>query len=167
MTAPASVDVNTPSRIATLEADETATILDRFDEHTAWELGTAIRERGLTHNAPIMIDVRRPGGAIMFRSVLPGATANHEDWIRRKVATVARFEESSALVGARLEADGHEPDTIPWLPTRDYALAGGGFPLRVAGAGMVAIASVSGLSAEEDHQLIVDALCELTRPTAA
>ncbi|WP_194398681.1 heme-degrading domain-containing protein [Microbacterium atlanticum] len=145
-------------RVAELEADEAEAVFARFDESIAWRIGCEIQARAAEHEYPIMIDVRRPWGVVLFRAALRGSTANHEDWIRRKVATVVRFEESSALVGARIAAAGGEPDSVPWLPVDAYVLAGGAVPVRVRGGGVEAVVTVSGLSAEEDHALVVDAL---------
>ena len=39
-----------------------------------------------------------------------------------------------------------------------YTLAGGAVPIRVAGAGVVAVATVSGLSSQDDHALVVEGL---------
>lgn len=44
----------------------------------------------------------------------------------------------------------------------EYVLSGGGFPIRVRGVeGPVAVATVSGLFMEHDHQVIVEAIEEL------
>ena len=39
-------------------------------------------------------------------------------------------------------------------------MSGGAFPIRVAGAGVVAVITVSGLASDDDHQLVVDAITE-------
>lgn len=46
------------------------------------------------------------------------------------------------------------------LDVADYALAGGGFPINVAGAGVIGTAIVSGLPQREDHNLVVRAIVE-------
>lgn len=42
----------------------------------------------------------------------------------------------------------------------DFVIAGGGFPLRVNGAGIIGSITVSGLPQREDHNVIVAALCD-------
>ena len=40
----------------------------------------------------------------------------------------------------------------------DCVLAGGGFPLKIAGVGCVGAVTVSGLTQREDHEVVVAAL---------
>jgi len=47
------------------------------------------------------------------------------------------------------------------LPLADYATHGGSFPISVAGAGVVGSVTVSGLPQRADHELVVEALCDL------
>ena len=102
------------------------------------------------------IDIRRPG-LILFRAALPGITPDQDTWIARKAAVVLRMEASSALVDARLSAMGVNPVAAGWLGA-EYAVTGGSFPIRVRGAGVVAAATASGLSSQEDHDLIVEGI---------
>ena len=99
------------------------------------------------------IDIRRPG-LILFRAALPGITPDQDSWIARKAALVLRMESSSALVDARLSAAQVDAAAIGWLGP-DYAIAGGSFPVRVRGVGVVAAVTVSGLSSQDDHDLTV------------
>jgi uncharacterized protein (UPF0303 family) len=147
-----------PRSASQLEMDEAASNFASFDAGDAWELGGEIHQRAMSGRLPILIDIRRPSGLVLFHAALEGATTDHEDWIRRKFATVLRFETSSALVAARLAREGTDTRSIPWLSERDYAIAGGGFPIHVDGTGLVAVVCVSGLSADHDHNLIVDSI---------
>jgi uncharacterized protein (UPF0303 family) len=47
------------------------------------------------------------------------------------------------------------------LPIFDYASHGGSFPLAVESAGVVGSVTVSGLPQRADHELVVEALCNL------
>ena len=42
----------------------------------------------------------------------------------------------------------------------DYVIAGGGFPIRVPGAGIIGALTISGLPGRDDHRVAVDALCD-------
>jgi uncharacterized protein (UPF0303 family) len=44
------------------------------------------------------------------------------------------------------------------LKVKDFALHGGGLPVRVRGIGVVAAIAISGLQSQEDHDMIVTTL---------
>jgi uncharacterized protein (UPF0303 family) len=138
----------------TLVQQEKSLVFDSFDHEDAWRLGCALRDRAAHERLPVAIDVRRPTGVILFHASLPGATADQEEWVRRKSAVVFRFDSSSAAAAERFG----QP---PWLDPALYAVTGGSVPIRVKGAGVVAAVTVSGLKSEEDHDLAVQALTDL------
>ena len=142
--------------IATLERQEQELVFDSFDHADAWRLGTRITAIAQQAGHPVGIDIRRPG-LVLFRAALAGITPDQESWIVRKAAVVLRMEASSALVDARLSAAGVDPAAVGWLGA-DYAVTGGAFPIRVRGVGVVAAATASGLSSQEDHDLIVEGI---------
>ena len=149
--------MTTQDRVSELAEHETRFVLDSFDHQAAWRLGTLMVERGLRENAPIIIDIRRPS-MVLFRSALAGTTAENEAWLERKARTALRFETSTALLAARFAAQGVDPRTAEWFDTERFAAAGGSFPLRVRGVGVVAAVTVSGLTSDEDHDFIIGSL---------
>ena len=142
--------------ITTLEQQERDLVFASFDHTDAWRLGSRITTIARDAGHPVGIDIRRPG-LILFRAALPGITPDQETWIARKAAVVLRMEASSALVDARLSAAAIDPVATGWLDT-GYAVTGGSFPIRVRGVGVVAAATASGLSSQDDHDLIVDGI---------
>ncbi|MFJ9558636.1 heme-degrading domain-containing protein [Streptomyces fuscichromogenes] len=142
--------------ITALEQQEKELVFDSFDHTDAWRLGnriTAIAERA---GHAVGIDIRRPG-LILFRAALPGITPDQDTWIARKAAVVLRMEASSALVDARWSAMGVDSAGGGWLGA-DYAVTGGSFPVRVRDVGVVAAVTASGLSSQEDHDLVVEGI---------
>ncbi|MGO4857107.1 heme-degrading domain-containing protein [Arthrobacter sp. 2MCAF14] len=150
------------AHIAALEAldalkrQEEELIFTSFDHGDAWRLGSLLTSMAQDAGHAIGIDIRRPG-LILFRAALPGITPDQESWIARKSALVLRMETSSALVEARLSSAGIDPVASGWLGA-DYAVTGGSFPVRVRGVGVVAAVTASGLSSQEDHDLIVEGI---------
>lgn len=145
--------------IELIKRQEAALVFDRFDEAVAFEVGSAIRQRGLADNMPIVIDIRtfdRP----LFYAALPGSNASNPDWVRRKVNVVKRFLRSTY----RLVLEQERPDRTfkvgEGLDIADYVLAGGGFPVTVKNAGVIGVIAVSGLPERQDHGVIVDVLCD-------
>jgi uncharacterized protein (UPF0303 family) len=145
-----------PDLITTLERQEQELLFDSFDHQDAWRLGSRITKIAQEAGHPVGIDIRRPG-LVLFRAALPGITPDQESWIVRKSAVVLRMEASSALVDARLSAAGVDPAATGWLGP-EYAVTGGSFPIRVRGVGVVAAATASGLSSQQDHDLIVEGI---------
>lgn len=81
-------------------------------------------------------------------------------WAQRKSAVALRFQQSSLVVGLRLAQKG-ETLTDHGLDLAAYADHGGAVPIRVAGVGVVAVATVSGLPSRDDHAMVVTALKRL------
>ncbi|PYH45019.1 DUF967 domain protein [Aspergillus saccharolyticus JOP 1030-1] len=107
----------------------------------------------------------------------PGTIPDNEVWVRRKRNTVLRWGVSSWLMRNKLlsslsdlKKDGVEAAFVQKYALRssnggavadDYAIHGGGFPVRVRGVdGVVGVIVVSGLKQEDDHQVIVDVVRE-------
>lgn len=144
--------------IETIKRQEATLVFERFDEAVAFEIGSAIRERALKQDMPIIVEIRtfdRP----LFYAAMPGSNASNPDWARRKINVVKRYLRSTY----RLVLEQQRPDRTfkvgEGLDVSDYVLAGGGFPVTVKGAGVIGVIAVSGLPEREDHNVVVDALC--------
>jgi uncharacterized protein (UPF0303 family) len=138
-----------------LERQERELVLTRFDNQDAWRLGSLLVS--LAAGKPVAIDIRR-GTQQLFHAALPGAVADNDRWIERKVRVVERFGASSFLVGRRLAGKGQELNAAMGVDPADYAAHGGAFPIRIVEVGIVAVVTVSGLPQAEDHALVVAAL---------
>ena len=151
--------------IAALILQESTLTLPGFTPDTAWQLGTTIRDLALTRGLSLVVDVRRFGSPHqqLFYTALEGTTPDNVEWVRRKNNVVARFHRSSYAVGLKLRAKNETLATQQGLPLADYAVNGGAFPLAVPGAGVIGSATVSGLPERDDHELVVEALCDLLR----
>ncbi len=142
--------------IATLEDHERRLVLTRFTEATAVDLGLALVELARAGQLPVVIDIRTPDRTL-FHAAMPGATPLNTLWARRKSNATLMWHASSLLIGARMAGKG-DTVAVHGLPEADHAVHGGSFPIRVAGVGVVAAVTVSGLPSVEDHALVVRAL---------
>jgi uncharacterized protein (UPF0303 family) len=133
-------------------------VFPRFDEETAWDLGSGLRMLAVEMGLAVVIDVRRFGQPL-FYSALEGTTPDNVEWVRRKNNVVARFHRSSYAVGLKLKLKNETLQDQCGLPLIDYATHGGAFPITVSGAGVVGSVTVSGLPQRADHELVVEALC--------
>ena len=142
--------------ITALEIEARTLVLPTFGEADALALGQALVAAGLARNLPIVINIRGPNRTY-FHAALPGSSPLNDLWAQRKSSTALMFHSASYLVGQRnlakgaaLSSHGLDPD--------NYADHGGAVPVVVAGVGLVAVATVSGLPSAEDHALVVAAL---------
>ena len=129
----------------------------RFNETTAWQLGTQMVEYAMRENLPITIDIAH-GQQQLFHYSMPGTAADNDEWVKRKVRLVNRFGHSSFYMGQMLK---HKSKTIEQsylIPESEFAAHGGCFPIIVKGTGMVGTITVSGLQQEEDHKLVVESI---------
>ena len=137
--------------IAEFDAEAARLILPRFNEDAALRLGQILID--LAKGLPVVINIRN-AQRTFFHAALPGAQANNDNWARRKSNTALMMGRASMAVGLKnaarattLARDG--------LAEADYADHGGAVPILVAGVGMVAVATVSGLPQEDDHRLVI------------
>ena len=129
----------------------------RFNESTAWQLGTQMVERAMRENLPITINITR-GEQQLFHFSMPGTSADNDEWVKRKVRLVNRFGHSSFYMGQALKHKGKTIEQSYLISESEFAAHGGCFPIIVKGTGMVGTITVSGLPQEEDHTLVVESI---------
>ncbi|EPQ29097.1 uncharacterized protein PFL1_03386 [Pseudozyma flocculosa PF-1] len=155
------------AQIAELTDQEARLRLPTFDFDAAFGIGSAIRsaflqahETGCASGVEgIVISIQLFSGHTLFSAAVghaPSIGPDNWGWIQRKVNTVRRFGKSSFLVGRTLLAKGRDLDYLG----PEYAAHGGAFPIHIRGntTGAIGAIAVSGLSQEEDHRLVVDAI---------
>lgn len=145
--------------VVDLEAEAARLVFARFTDDTALRLGLILVELAKAEKLPVVINIRTPNRTL-FHASLPGSAPLNDLWALRKSNTALRFHESSLLVGTRNRAKGETLEKHG-LSLTDHADHGGAVPIRVKGAGMVAVATVSGLPQVEDHKLVVRAITTL------
>lgn len=148
--------------IEVIKEQEKALVFPSFDEATAFEVGTALRNRALKEGFGIVAEVKT-WNRLLFYMALPGTNGDHMNWVRRKANLVQLRMVSSYRV--HLEDGGNELPIAPvqGLDNQDYVYRGGSFPVTVKGAGVIGAVTVSGLHERDDHQLAVDAICEVLK----
>jgi uncharacterized protein (UPF0303 family) len=131
----------------------------KFNEVTAWQLGSQMVERAMRDNLPITIDITR-GQQQLFHYSMPGTAADNDEWVKRKVRLVNRFGHSSFYMGQSLKHKGKTIEQSYLISESEFAAHGGCFPILIKGTGMVGTITVSGLPQEEDHKLVVESISE-------
>ena len=129
----------------------------KFNETTAWQIGSQLVERATSNNLPVTIDITR-GDHQLFHASLHGTSPDNDEWVKRKVRLVYRFQHSSFYMGQLLKSKGRRIEEAYLLPESEYGPHGGCFPIILKDTGMIGTITVSGLSQEEDHKLVVQAI---------
>ena len=129
----------------------------KFNEETAWHIGSQLVERSVNERLSVTIDITRCDHQL-FHVSMPGTSVDNDEWIKRKTCLVYRFGHSSFYMGQLLKSKGKSIEEAYLLSERDYAPHGGCFPVIVKDTGMVGTITVSGLPQEEDHKLVVQAI---------
>ncbi|HTN63582.1 MAG TPA: heme-degrading domain-containing protein [Devosia sp.] len=144
--------------IALIKRQELELVLPAFDEHVAFALGSAIYGRAKGESLSLVVDIRSWDRQLFFAAT-PGTSADNTEWVRRKINTVRRFQKASYRLVVERGGDAVFSEVVN-APATDYVIAGGGFPLRVANAGIIGCLAISGLPGRRDHGVAVDALCD-------
>jgi uncharacterized protein (UPF0303 family) len=133
----------------------------QFAHDQALAIGQEALRIAEAQDLPVVIDVRR-GHHVVFHAARAGTTAEHDDWVRRKVNTAVRHEIPSYEFLLRQRQSGRVPD---WLDPTEFAVAGGAVPVLMSG-NVVGTVTVSGIvtSPEGDHDLAMAALISVLAP---
>lgn len=129
----------------------------KFNEDTAWELGSQLVEEARSKNLPVTVDITR-GTHQLFHASLRGTSPDNDEWVKRKVRLVYRFGHSSFYMGQMLKSKGKTIEQSYLVSESEYAPHGGCFPIIVKDIGIVGTVTVSGLPQEDDHKLVVETL---------
>jgi uncharacterized protein (UPF0303 family) len=131
----------------------------KFNEITAWKIGSYFVEKCVRDGLAVTIDIMR-GEHQVFHASLPGTSSDNDEWVKRKVRLVYRFGHSSFYMGQFLKSLGKRIEEVYLLSESLYAPHGGCFPIIVKGTGVIGTITVSGLPQEEDHKLAVQTIRE-------
>lgn len=142
---------------ADVAAQEAELVLPSLSEDDALDLGALLVARARERALPVAIEVRR-ASRVLFRAALPGTSPDNDSWLERKARVVERYGRSTLQVRLSYEERGTTFEAATGLPLSEYAAHGGGFPLAVAGTGVVGFVGVSGLPQREDHAFLVEVL---------
>jgi uncharacterized protein (UPF0303 family) len=134
----------------------------KFDSQTAWRIGSQLVAIARTRGLGIVVDINRCGQQL-FHWAADGTTVDNDRWVERKARTVARFGHSSYYMGRRLAAQGVTAAAKYFVSEGEYCFHGGAFPIILKGTGVIGSVVVSGLKQEDDHDLVVQALCAVLR----
>ena len=126
--------------------------------------GTQIRNRlRAISSKPAVVNISLANtNQLLFHACShPGTAPDNDIWVARKRATVLRWGCSTYYMHTKYEGDEQKfaDKFVLGVKAGDYAIHGGGVPIKVEGVeGVVAVVVVSGLKQEEDHMAAVEAM---------
>lgn len=147
------------ARLSELLAEEEALQFTEFGSGTALAVGMAILERARREGKAVTIDVTRNGHQL-FHYAFDGTSPDNDQWVLGKNRVVNRFGRSSLYIGTLLKNLGKTIREKYYLDPAEYRAHGGAFPVRVRNVGVVGTITVSGLTQEEDHEMVTSAVRE-------
>ncbi len=133
-----------------------------FNNEDAWELGSLMVSEAARNRLPVAISIRLNNGYTVFQYGFKGTSFNDEQWMTRKQNTVRTMEMSSLRLYMLLKKNGETLEDRG-LNGKDYVAGGGGFPIRVAGVGVIGSVIVSGLDHMADHEFAVACISQYLR----
>jgi len=123
-----------------------------FTADTALEIGLKLVERARKEERAIAISIIR-NGFTLFAHNMEGTSPDNDLWIAGKNYLVNRFLKSSLFMAKKIRAGQTRQDDRIGI-----YVAGGAFPLKVKGVGVVGTITVSGLHEDDDHGWTVEIL---------
>jgi uncharacterized protein (UPF0303 family) len=143
--------------IARIKEQEHLLVFPEFSEADALAIGLSIVRSIESTGKSGLVDVSL-WDRQLFAHSMAGANADNADWVRRKINVVRRFHVSSYRKALEMLDAGREFEAARGTDPKDYAAAGGGFPIRLKNGPVIGCVTVSGLPMREDHQEAVFAI---------
>lgn len=145
--------------LALLQQQEQLLVFPHFSYEDSIALGELMTKRALEKKLAGALSIRLNSGYTVYQCALPGSVLNNQFWMARK-QNIVRFSGISSLQATVTFAQKGETLAKHGLNDTDYVLCGGGFPITVAGTGLVGCAAFSGLPDVMDHDFIVSCIAE-------
>lgn len=142
-----------------IEKQEKELVFDYFNSSAALNIGLKIIEKAKNLSRPITIDIAK-NNQQLFHYSFDGSSPDNDEWIRRKNNVVNRFFRSSFYIGIKLKSINKSMEEKYLISSKEFAAYGGAFPIILKNSGVVGTITVSGLSQEEDHNLVVESIKE-------
>jgi uncharacterized protein (UPF0303 family) len=143
--------------IARIKQQEQVLVFPGFTEADALAIGLAIIRNLEAEGKNGLVDVTLWDRQVFAHS-MAGANADNADWVRRKINVVRRFQTSSYRKALELLVAGRAFEAGNGTDPKDYAAAGGSFPIRLKDGPVIGCVTVSGLPQRDDHNEAVRAI---------
>jgi len=147
-------------QIALCESHRALLRFPSFDANDAWTLGNALYREAGRKGFALAIDIS-VNHVCLFSALMPGASAENIDWVRRKRNMTEFLGISSWAAGLMLQSRQTTLAERYGLSLRDYAAFGGSVPLYLTRGCQIGAVTVSGAPQRDDHNLVLGTLREM------
>lgn len=152
-----------PRDLESVSRIDSSLVFEHFTTDDAWLLGSALRTRLLPLPTPVVINISltNQNQTLFHTCTHSGVMPDNDSWVARKRKTVLRWGCSTWYMHCKFNGDEVAFREKYGLGNSagEYAIHGGGVPIRVRGVeGVVAVVVVSGLKQDEDHGVIVEVI---------
>lgn len=137
-------------------------LLGSFNNDDVYKLGNYLSLKIIRNNLKAVVYIER-NGVVLYQYCGNGITKNNLWWVKQKKKIVEHFDKSSALVSENFK---EKPEMVK-MYNGEFVFAGGGIPIKVKNVGTVGLIVVSGLSADQDHDLAFEGLEYLSKGDTA
>jgi uncharacterized protein (UPF0303 family) len=131
-------------------------VFDHFTQSDALRLGRIMldicEEYDVSFGCEIYLN-----GMTVFKSMPEGTGRMNDAWMKRKIDTVLLTGWSTMRLWAFHEMIGSKR-AASIVPVSEYVTCGGGFPVKVRGAGIIGAIACSGPGDQIDHEFCIEAL---------
>ena len=131
--------------------------LSKFRADDAWKLGCMLVKWGQKHKKEMVIRIS-VNHHLLFHYAFDGTSVENDSWAQRKENMVYYTGHSSYATALYLQHKGETPTERYGLLAVQAAASGGEMPIRLQGAGVIGVLTVSGMSQQEDHALVFSML---------
>ncbi|MBC8586116.1 heme-degrading domain-containing protein [Youxingia wuxianensis] len=142
--------------------EEEELVFDSFTAKDAFAIGGALIARAEKEGKKITVGISLYRRNVFYAS-MDGCTPDNDSWLRKKENTVNHFYKSSHRVALEAKAGGYDLYEEFQLSRQDVVPAGGAFPIKINGMGIVGVIALSGMQSHEDHGYVADAIREYTK----
>ncbi|SKC90031.1 heme-degrading domain-containing protein [Maledivibacter halophilus] len=148
----------TVDKILKKYSDELETLVfDHFTSETALAIGQSIIDTARNNKYKIAVDISRFNHQL-FHYSFDGTTPDKDLWIYRKKNVTLHFYTSSIYMAYKLKHDNTTLTEKYGLSNEKYSATGGAVPIVVKNIGVIGAITITGLTPEQDHDLVVSAI---------
>ena len=158
-------NINIQKKLEIIKKQEENLVFKSFSNEDALEIGLSIIEFAKKIKKSVAINIVKNGQTV-FHYAMDGTSSDQDEWIKKKSNVVLRHHHSSYYMRLYNELKNRSYFEFYSVSPFDYAIHGGAFPIAIEGTGVIGVITVSGLSQEEDHELIVEAFTKFLNKTS-